>query len=108
MRNIVKMIRDAELNMMKRINKGKKGKDGGDAPFDPKKPKSVRIYIATTFPEWQDACVLAVKEAYVEGTDKVDDAKVREILTQKGLIKDKRAMPFIQLFKVSDLFHASE
>ena len=101
MRNTVKMIRDAELNMMKKINKGKRGKDGGDAPFDPKKPKSVRIYVATAFPEWQDACVQAVKDAYVEETDKVDDVKVRELLTQTGLIKDKRAMPFIQLFKVS-------
>lgn len=97
MRSIVKMIRDAELNMMKRMAKGKKG---GDAPFDPKKPKSVRIYVATSFPEWQDACVLAIKDSYVEGTDKVDDAKVRELLTQRGLIKDKKAMPFIQLFKV--------
>ncbi|KZP30034.1 leucyl-tRNA synthetase [Athelia psychrophila] len=96
MRSLVKMIRDAELNMMKRMAKGKKG---GDAAFDPKKPKSVRIYVATSFPEWQDACVLAIKDAYVEGTDKVDDAKVRELLTQRGLIKDKKAMPFIQLFK---------
>jgi len=99
MRNTVKMIRDAELNIVKKINKGKKGKDGSDAPFDPKRPKSVRIYVATTFPEWQDACVQAAKDAYVEEADKVDDVKVRELLTEKGLIKDKRAMPFIQLFK---------
>jgi len=93
------MIRDAELNMLKKINKGKKGKDGSDAPFDPKKPKSVRIYVATTFPQWQDACVQAAKEAYVEEADKVDDVRVRELLIVSGLIKDKRAMPFIQLFK---------
>jgi len=99
MRNTVKMIRDAELNMMKKINKGKRGKDGSDAPFDPKKPKSVRIYVATKFPEWQDACVQAAKDAYVEEADKVDDVKVRELLMENGLIKDKRAMPFIHLFK---------
>lgn len=101
MRNTVKRIRDAELNIMKKIDKGKKGKHGSDAAFDPKKPKSVRIYVATTFPEWQDACVQAAKDAYVEETDKIDDAKVRDLLTERGLIKDKRAMPFIQLFKVS-------
>jgi len=99
MRNTVKMIRDAELNIVKKINKGKKGKGGSDAPFDPKKPKSVRIYVATTFPEWQDACVQAAKDAYVEEADKIDDVKVRELLTERGLIKDKRAMPFIQLLK---------
>jgi leucyl-tRNA synthetase len=102
MRNTVKTIRDAELNIMKRINKGKKGKGGNDAPFDPKKPKSVRIYVATAFPEWQDACVRAAKNAYIKEANKIDDVKVREVLTAMGLIKDKRAMPFIQLFKVND------
>lgn len=104
MRTTVKAIRDGELTLMKKINKGKKGKDGSEAPFDPKKPRSVSIYVATAFPEWQDACVQAVKDAYVESADKVDDGKVREILTQRGLIKDKRAMPFVQLFKVRGLF----
>ena len=102
MRNTVKMIRDAELSILKKMQKGKKPRDGVDAPFDPKKPKSVRIYVATTFPEWQDACVQAAKDAYEEETDKIDDAKVRELLMERGLIKDKRAMPFIQLFKVKD------
>ena len=101
MRNTVKRIRDAELNIMKKIDKGKKGKYANDAPFDPKKPKSVRIYVATTFPEWQDACVQVAKDAYIEEADKIEDAKVRELLMERGLIKDKRAMPFIQLFKVS-------
>jgi hypothetical protein len=30
----------------------------------------------------------------------VDDARIRTLLTERGLIKDKRAMPFVQLFKV--------
>ena len=99
MKGIIKTIRDAEVTLLKMMNKTK-GKKGGDAPFDPKKPKSVRIYVATTFPEWQDKCVQVVKEAYSEEADKVDDAKIRELLTQRGLIKDKRAMPFVQAFKV--------
>ena len=99
MKGIIKTIRDAEVTLLKMMNKTK-GKKGGDALFDPKKPKSVRIYVATTFPEWQDKCVQVVKEAYSEEADKVDDAKIRELLTQRGLIKDKRAMPFVQAFKV--------
>ncbi|THH16229.1 hypothetical protein EW146_g4378 [Bondarzewia mesenterica] len=95
MRGTVKTIRDAELALLKKIGKAK----GGPAPFDPKKPRSVRVYVATRFPEWQDACVQAVKEAWDAEKDKVDDAKVRELLTQRGLIKEKRAMPFVQLFK---------
>jgi len=39
--------------------------------------------------------VQAAKEAYVEEADKVDDVRVRELLIVSGLIKDKRAMPFI-------------
>ncbi|KAG6864507.1 hypothetical protein C0991_009022 [Blastosporella zonata] len=101
MRETIKTIRDAEVSLLKMLQKakGKKGPGGPAAAFDPKLPKSVRIYVATTFPEWQDTCVDAVKEAYDEQTDKVDDAKVKTLLTERGLIKDKRAMPFVQAFK---------
>jgi leucyl-tRNA synthetase len=111
MRTLVKAVRDAELTLLKKLGKGK----GGGAPaFDPKKPRSVRVYVATRFPEWQDACVQAVQAAWVPepvadaksgaGTGRVDDAKVRALLTERGLIKDKRAMPFVQLFKVRPFF----
>lgn len=95
MRGTVKTMRDAELSLLKKMGKNKAGK----VPYDPKSPKAVRIYVAHSFPEWQDTCVQAIKDAYAEEADKVDDAKVREILTKKGLIKDKRAMPFVQAFK---------
>lgn len=102
MRGTIKTIRDAEVSLLKVMNKAK-GKKGGavnEGLFDPKKPKAVRIYVATTFPEWQDICVGVLQEAYSKKEDKVDDAKVKDLLVAKGLIKDKRAMPFIQLFKV--------
>ena len=41
-----------------------------------------------------------VKEIYNEESDKVDDAKVKELSVQKGMIKDNCAMPFIRAFKV--------
>jgi leucyl-tRNA synthetase len=98
LRETVKAIRDAEVTLMKRISKSKvKGKE---ALFDPKKPKSVRVYVATSFPAWQDECVKAVKDAYSASTGGIDDAKVREALTKTGLLKDKRTMPFVQAFKV--------
>ncbi|RDB19653.1 putative leucine--tRNA ligase, cytoplasmic [Hypsizygus marmoreus] len=100
MRGTIKTIRDAELALLKMTNRAK-GKKAGTitAVFDPKKPKSVRIYVATSFPEWQDTCVQAVKEAYDEATDKVNDAKVKELLLAKDLIKHKHVMPFVQAFK---------
>jgi leucyl-tRNA synthetase len=94
MRGTVKTMRDSEAAMLKKLGKNK------TAPFDPKKPKSVRIFVATTFPEWQDRCVRVVRDAYDAEKDKVDDQKVRELLTAQGLMKDKRAMPFVQAFKV--------
>lgn len=95
MRGTIKTIRDAELTLIKKLSRGK------SAPYDPKKPKAVRVYVASKFPQWQNQCVEAVREAYNEETQKVDDTKVREVLQTKGLLKDKRAMPFIQLFKVT-------
>jgi leucyl-tRNA synthetase len=105
MRGTTKTIRDAEAALVKMLSKSQgKGKGTGKkderAMFDPRKPKTVSVYVATAFPEWQDTCVQAVKEAYVKEEDRVDDVKVREVLTEKGLIKDKRAMPFVQAFKV--------
>jgi leucyl-tRNA synthetase len=107
MRETVKAIRDAEAALARKISKAKGNKKGGEKEggFDARKPKSVRIYVATDFPAWQDQCVQAVKEAYVEETGSVDDARVRELLAQAGLGKDKRAMPFVQAFKVGGLPH---
>ncbi|KAJ3929636.1 MAG: hypothetical protein NXY57DRAFT_397183 [Lentinula lateritia] len=99
MRGTVKMIRDAETALVKMLNKNKGKGKGATASFDPKKPKSVRVYVATSFPAWQESCVQAVKAAYDSEADKVDDAKVRALLTESGLIKNKLAMPFIQAFK---------
>lgn len=99
MRGTIKMMRDAELSLLKKMNKGKQGQ----ASYDPKRPRAVRIYVASSYPAWQDQCVEAVKEAYAPEAGKVDDVKIRELLTKRGLIKDKRAMPFVQMIKVRKL-----
>jgi leucyl-tRNA synthetase len=106
MRDTIKTIRDAEIALVRMMNKSK-GKKGAAPSFDPKQPKAVRIYVATKFPEWQDTCVDAVQQSYDEKTDKVDDEKVRTLLTEKGLIKDKRVMPFVQVFKVDYILPSS-
>lgn len=99
MRETIKTIRDAEVSLLKMMSKVKGKKAPTESMFDPKKPKAVRIYVATTFPEWQNTCVQVIKDSYGETADKVDDAKVKQLLTENGLIKDKRVMPFIQAFK---------
>jgi len=69
MRWTVKTIRDAGSTLIKKLSRGK------NAPYDPKKPKAVQVYVASKFPEWQDECVEAIKEAY--------DAKVREVIQRR-------------------------
>ncbi|GAA5999875.1 hypothetical protein JCM5350_001327 [Sporobolomyces pararoseus] len=91
-RTKVKDIRDSELAFAKKKAKGK-----GNASFDPSKPKAVRIWVAKGFPEWQEAALEITKGAW-DG-EKVDDKKVKEELTAKGLIKDKKYMPFIAQLK---------
>ena len=91
MRGVVDTMRAAELAM-------RKGKGKGPASFDPSKPKIATVFVSTAFPEWQETCVGAVKKAYSGGS--VDDAVIRSELDKAGLMKDKRAMPFCQTFKV--------
>ncbi|KDR74066.1 hypothetical protein GALMADRAFT_141803 [Galerina marginata CBS 339.88] len=100
MRCTIKTIRDAETSLLRALAKAK-GKKGAleKGMFDRKKPKAVRVYVATSFPDWRDMCVQIVQEAHSKEDDKIDDAKIKESLVQQGLMKDKRAMPFIQALK---------
>ncbi|KZT56367.1 leucyl-tRNA synthetase [Calocera cornea HHB12733] len=92
-KDTVKTIRDFEMSLGKR-----KGKGSGPV-VDPSKPKALRIFVASSFPQWQETCVTVVKDAFDVSTGTVDDVKVRQLLGAAGLMKDKRAMPFVQAFK---------
>lgn len=94
-RSMIKTIRDAELTLLK---KKSRGKNVGMA-YDEKKPKAARIFIAKNFPAIQDACVNAIKANYDSATGAVNDAAVREELNRQGLLRDRRAMPFVMAFK---------
>lgn len=58
-RRTIKAIRDAETATQKK----KKGK-AAQVTFNPNAPKSLHIYVATKFPEWQEDCVQALKANY--------------------------------------------
>lgn len=97
MRGTLKSMRDAELAIAKR-----KAKKGGptEGVYDPQKPKGLNIFVASSFPPWQDQSVAIAQGAYDATTGTIDDAKVKDELSQLGLLKDKRVMPFIQMLKV--------
>ena len=99
LRATVSKLREAEGAALKALQKQKTGK-AITVKFDPAKAKAIRMYVASSFPEWQDTSVQLVQDNYDESTGAVDDAKVREGLAKAGLMKDKRVMPFVQAFKV--------
>jgi leucyl-tRNA synthetase len=97
MRSVVDKIRSAEALFSRK----KGGKTKAAAPvYDPSKPKQVRIYVATEFPQWQKTCVQLVRETWHEASNTVDEGKLRSQLDAAGISKDKKAMPFCQIFKV--------
>ncbi|KAG0231025.1 cytosolic leucyl tRNA synthetase [Actinomortierella wolfii] len=85
-------VRSTETNALKKKKKGK-----ADV-FDPFKPKKITWVIASKFPEWQEAAIEVLKGAYdAKNKDKpFDDAKIKADLGARGLMKDKRVMPFLQ------------
>ncbi|KAK0557446.1 cytosolic leucyl tRNA synthetase [Tilletia horrida] len=93
-RGKTKTIRDAEIQLAK---KKAKGKDVG-VKYEERKPKDLRIFVAKNFPAWQEAIVKVVKENTNE-KGVTDDAKVRETLAAQGMLKDKKAMPFVIALK---------
>ncbi|KAI8885081.1 leucyl-tRNA synthetase [Backusella circina FSU 941] len=88
-RKTTKSVRDAELNLMKKKKKGK----ATEADYKPDQPKSLTVYIATKFPEWQEVTLGIMKDNYKDG--KFEDVNIRKQLADKGMLKDKKVMPFV-------------
>lgn len=95
MRGVLSNMRSTEAAMTKKKGKGK------TITYDPSKPRSARIFVASKYPAWQDGAIDVLREVYDANSNSVDDKALREKLQASGLIKDKRIMPFISLIKVS-------
>ncbi|KAF7730873.1 cytosolic leucyl tRNA synthetase [Apophysomyces ossiformis] len=91
-RRTIKSVRDAELNLLKKKKKGKTV----ESEYQPNAPKSLKIYVASKFPEWQEDGIEVLKANYDQATGKFDDVKIRQELGAKGMLKNKKTMPFIQ------------
>ena len=92
----LKTVPDAELTLLKKFEEVK----GGPPPFDPKKPRGPYLRHDALPRVAGRVCAGRSGDLRVPETARVDDTKVRALLTERRLIKDKRAMPFVQLFKV--------
>ncbi|EEB06943.1 cytoplasmic leucine-tRNA ligase Lrs1 [Schizosaccharomyces japonicus yFS275] len=89
-RNLTRVIREAEAAQLKRQKKGK------GMLFDPSKPRRLTVYVAEKFPEWQAQYVKLMQQHYNEKENKFADKAIIAGVEKKEM---KRAMPFIQQFK---------
>lgn len=76
----------------KQLKKRQKGLQSG---FDPKKSKKLSIFIANSFPEWQERYRDALHKQF-ESTGKLD---MKVAAAGLGKAEMKRAMPFMQALK---------
>ncbi|KAF8927224.1 leucyl-tRNA synthetase [Dissophora ornata] len=95
-RRQVSQVRATETQAIKKKKKGKTD------VFDPSKPKKITILIAAKFPEWQEESIAVLQDAYQPDNKDgklFDDEKIRKELAVKGLMKDKKVMPFLHDLK---------
>ncbi|KAJ2475130.1 cytosolic leucyl tRNA synthetase, partial [Coemansia sp. RSA 2131] len=95
-RKTVRSARDSEISLQKRSKKGGKGATAG---VDLTKPKALDMYVAHEFPSWQEDVIGALRANFDTATGKFDDKQVLAALGAKGMLKNKKVMPFAQEIK---------
>ncbi|KAJ2220697.1 cytosolic leucyl tRNA synthetase, partial [Coemansia sp. RSA 518] len=95
-RKTVRSARDAEISLQKRSKKGGKSVSAG---VDLTKPKALDMYVAHEFPAWQEDVIGALRANFDAATGKFDDKQVLAALGAKGMLKNKKVMPFAQEIK---------
>jgi leucyl-tRNA synthetase len=77
--------------------KKKKGKKATDVVAPEFADKTIRLYVATTFPDWQEDAINVLKKTYDATTGTF--AGDRDLLISTGLVKNKSVMPFVAMIK---------
>ena len=86
-------ITSAEAQAAKKMAKGK------TAAFDPKKPKRLTVFAATSYPVWQEKYVDLVR-SMLDKSSLSDDKTLNAQVAKMGKGPEmKKAMPFVQLLK---------
>jgi leucyl-tRNA synthetase len=84
-------ITSAEAQAAKRMAKGK------TSAFDPKKPKRLTIFAASSFPAWQEKYIELVREMFDATTISIDEKELKGKVSKMGEVK--KAMPFVHALK---------
>ncbi|KAI8893706.1 hypothetical protein BC833DRAFT_607486 [Globomyces pollinis-pini] len=93
-RGLGNKIRSAEDAASKK--KSKKGKAVPEVANDG--PKTMNLFVASVFPDWQEKAIEVLKATYDPATGKLNGGE-RPLLKEAGLDKDKRVMPFLAMVK---------
>jgi len=88
-RDLIRDIRVDEQNAQKKKKKG---------PAINLTSKNAKLFVALKYPEWQDESVAILKECWDEES-KSFVKNEKEALAKKGLLKNKKVMPFIAALK---------
>lgn len=89
-RNTQRSIREAEgANLKKKKGKG--------PVFDPKKPSQLTLYVAESFPEWQESYIDLVRESFQNMTLEITP-ELRQKVAKLGDVK--RGMQFVNHLKM--------
>lgn len=90
-RSTTSNITSAEGTQLKKKEKGKA------ISFDPKRPKRLSIFAATSYPKWQEKYIDLVRDSFDSVTLSIDDKALGPKMAKMGEMK--KAMPFVQGLK---------
>ena len=90
-RTISSKITSTESAQLKKATKGK------NLSYDPKKPKKLSIYVALSYPNWQEKYIELVRNHFDALTVTINDANLKPVIAKMGEMK--KAMPFVQTLK---------
>lgn len=82
-------IQQAEARQLKKMSKGKQ------SSFDPTKNKKLTVYVAETFPAWQNK----YRDILQEHWETAGNADAKSIMGKVDKQDMKKAMPFLQVLK---------
>lgn len=90
-RSTTSNITSAEGTQLKKKERGKA------IAFDPKRPKRLTIFAATSYPAWQEKYIDLMRDSFDSVTLSIDDKALGPKIAKMGEMK--KAMPFVQGLK---------
>lgn len=90
-RTISSKITSTEAAQLKKVGKGK------TISYDPKQPKKLSIYVALSYPAWQDRYIELVRKHFDILSLTLNEKELKPEIAKMGEIK--KAMPFVQNLK---------